>query len=272
MDDNRRPPEEDSWNRDEKEDEPDSGDSYTEETPPDEWEPALLLPPNPWLRRKESGFIEGFVDTWKMLIFRPSQFFKTDNKEKGVGDALPFVIVFAFVAAVLSVPASFLAAMIPEWLGITNQQEMFLIYQDMLGLGDQLGHQPMWVFLLMGLICGIFLSPIFATIAIFIYAVIWALVGLLVIGKIDYNLCFRVHAFSAVASTVMIIMPIPYLREILMLVHWFFLLVTGFKHLGKMSSGQALIMALLPLAVFLFIGCCCFMGIFMLAASGFTQA
>jgi len=222
----------------------------------------------PWDRRKEQGFLEAFVDRWRTLLFRPSEFFSRLSPSGGFGEPLMFFIVFCVVLAVFSFPAELCATYLQQWMA----QGYFQWYQEMLartgapaelqGFVEQFFQQPVgWTDILFGQICCTVVNPLRWIITLFIVAAIYAVCGLLFSGKVDYEMVFRVLAFSEVARSSYIVNPVPILREIIFVIHWVVLLSIGFKLTGGMSTSKAVMLALLPIVVFLFLLCCCSCGL-----------
>ena len=62
--------------------------------------------------------------------------------------------------------------------------------------------------------------------------------------NLNYETAFRILVFAHVAHCSMIINPIPFFRDLVFLIHWIILLTIGFKHLGQITTGKAILLAL----------------------------
>lgn len=221
----------------------------------------------PWDRRDQLGLLEAFTDSWRMLLLRPSQFFRELAPRGGFAEPLLFFVMFCLVLTVFSFPAELCANYLNQWVA----QRYVHWYQDFLsqtgapadlqGLVDRFVQEsPGWMEILLGRLCCMVANPVRWLIGLFIVAALYAVCGLVFSGKMDYEMVFRVLAFSEVARTTFIINPIPLLRELVFLIHWLVLLSIGFKLTGEMPTGKAVLLALLPIVILIGLSCCCCCG------------
>ena len=240
----------------------DQGGSLSPEPPPEE-------PPRagtPWDRRGQSGFVEAMIDSCRLILFHPSRFFRQLSPTGGFGEPFFFFIAFSILVSIFSFPATLLARIIDTKLTFTIMPRYLEWMQSMnapAGLIDlfrqAFERSPRVQDILFQQLCCTGASPIAWVILLFVIAAFYSVIGLLFSGKIDYEMVFRVLAFAEVARCSWIVNPVPTLREVVFFLHWFILLAIGFKYTGGMSTGKAILMALLPilLAVLLLMCCCC---------------
>lgn len=278
------PPEEEEWNEEESGGEtwPPPFEETAEEAfasppSPEGPQPKSPRPGTPWDRRRELGFLEAFADSWRMLVFRPSTFFGELSPRGGFAEPLLFFVVFCLVLTVFSFPAELCANYLQQWMARGTLQW----YQNLLSragapaelqqLYERVLQQPAhWTDILLGQLCCMATNPIIWLISLFVIAAIYAVFGLLFSGTMDYEMIFRVLAFSEVARSSYIINPIPLLRELIFFIHWLVLLTLGFKLVGQMATGKAILLAILPMLALIFLSCCCCCG-FSLAFSAVLQ-
>jgi len=232
-------------------------------------EPSPEEPPRegiPWDRRGQSGFVEAMIDSCRLILFHPSRFFRQLTPTGGFGEPFFFFVAFCVLVSIFSFPATMLARIVDTKLTFTILPRYLEWLQSMnapAGLIDLLQQafagSPRIQDVLLQQLCCTGASPIAWVILLFVIAAFYSVIGLLFSGKIDYEMVFRVLAFAEVARCSWIVNPVPTLRELVFFLHWFILLAIGFKYTGGMSTGKAILMALLPLllAVLLLMCCCC---------------
>ena len=230
----------------------------------------------PWDRRDETGTFEAFWETWKTILFRPGEFFRHLSPAGGFRGPLLFFIIFIVLFAVLAFPAnlldSYLTLLIQKPL--MEFQKQLVESQPSSPLSNAFAvpssEDVHWTGVLLRQVIFTFISPFAGFIGIFISSAIYAVLGMLFIRRVDYELVFRCLAFCSVSSTTMIVNPIPILREIIVFAHSIILMTLAFKHVGGISGGKAFLWAILPIVFIVFLACCCCCGIS--AILGFISA
>lgn len=223
----------------------------------------------PWDRRRQSGFVEAMIDSCRLILFHPSRFFQQLAPSGGFGEPLFFFIAFSILVSLFSFPATMLARVIDtklsfmvmprylEWLQSINAPAGAI---DLLRQAFE--RSPRVQDLLLQQLCCSGASPLAWVVMLFVIAAFYSVIGLLFSGKIDYEMVFRVLAFAEAARCTWIVNPVPTLRELVFFLHWFILLAIGFKHTGSLSTGKAILMALLPLLLCILLMFCCCCGSF----------
>ena len=243
-------------------DAPDDGPAAESEQPPETPERT------PWERRREIGLIEALIDSCRQLLFHPKTFFQALSDRGGFGEPLLFFLIFCVLVSIFAFPADLIASMIEFKISQAVMPQYFNLLRNLqappalIELGEEVIQQtPTVMNLVLNQLCCMVANPALWVINLFILSAIYAVVSLLFSGRIDYEMVFRVMAFSEAARASLILNPIPYFRTLLFLIHWIILLTLGFHCVGRMSLGKALLLALLPLFLALGLGCSCWCGL-----------
>ena len=223
----------------------------------------------PWDRRKEVGIIEGIIDSCRMLLFRPSTFFRQLSPKGGFGEPLLFFILFCVLFSLFAFPSDMISRVIQTKIGLVYLEESMQVFERFnlppeftQALEMELQKSSTLLNIFFKQLCCSAANPVRWLIVLFVLAAFYAVLGILFGGKLDYETAFRVLVFAHVAHCSMIINPIPYFRDLVFLIHWIILLTIGFKHLGQISTGRAFLLALSPILLILFFVCCCWCGLF----------
>jgi hypothetical protein len=146
----------------------------------------------PWDRRGQSGFVEAMIDSCRLILFHPSQFFKQLAPTGGFGEPLFFFIAFCILVSIFSFPATMLARIIDMKLSFAIMPRYLEWLQSMnapAGLTNLLQqafqHSPRIQAVLFQQICCTGASPIVWVIMLFVIAAFYSVIGLLFSGKID---------------------------------------------------------------------------------------
>lgn len=172
--------------------------------------------------------VQSFVNTVRDLVTQPVSFFN------GIARQGDFVnpLVFALICVLVSVVIGGFLGLLGSLVGIGDR-----------GFGAAFG----------ALIGGIFLTPIFYAIGLFIGAGILHLLVALIIKPVNtnYETTFRVVSYSAVGQ---LVAWIPILGGIAAAVAGLVLAVIGVREMHNTTTGKAALVVLIPAAVVLLIG------------------
>jgi len=254
---------------------PDDSPSYedTDSLPPQSLESAPKeaaeeAPGTPWDHRSEIGLVEALVESTRLLLFHPGQFFKQLSPQGGFGGPLLYFLLFSIALTLFAFPATYISELLKQKLTQTALPQ-YVKFLETYGqtppamrnfLELALENQPGAISIFTSTLCCSLFLPVIAVIALFITSAIYSVFGLFFGGKVDYEMIFRVMAFAEVAKATYIINPIPFLREFIFFFHWLVMLVIGFREVGELSTGKAVLLALLPILLFMTLGFCCLCG------------
>ncbi len=208
----------------------------------------------PWENRKETGLLSSLITTWKEVVFKPGTFFsKVDPKGK-IKDALLFGIIPVSVSIVVSAIIGILYQVIAKRppVGMTSNQVVTFNLVFMV------------------------VSPLLATIGLFIGSAIYHLFVLLCGGRKGFAATFRVMGY---ANAIAIFSPIPVVgplaafsltASLFVGIYSIILLVKGFKRVHDISTARAIWAVLIPvfLGILLFVFSAVLLGVFLSMAPG----
>lgn len=194
----------------------------------------------PWEKRKDIGCLSGWITTWKEVVFTPGAFFNKVNPKGKITDALTFGIVPVSISIVISGIIGILYQVIAKKppVGMTGQQ----IIMINAGL--------------------IILSPLLATIGLFVGSAIYHLFVLLCGGRKGFRATFRVMGY---ANAIAIFSPIPIAGPLFVGIYSIMLLTKGFKRVHGISTARAVWAVLIPviIGILLFVLAAVLLGLFL---------
>ena len=142
----------------------------------------------PWDRRQELGFFPAFLETLKLVLFKPSAAFTSMKPEGGLGEPL----IFAVFGGSIGIIVSILFSLLMSSFGFMSDRDALA---GLLGFG-------------IGTIFIIIFIPVFLALGLFIGAAITHLCLKLVGGaKRSFETTFRVLCFSAGSTYPFMIVP-----------------------------------------------------------------
>lgn len=204
---------------------------------------------NPWEQRDSLGFLEGLIEAIKLFVTSPTEAFARTRRTGDYVSPLIFAIIMGFIGVLVS------------------QVWGLLIGLPFLGMvPDEVGSEFALFFAgsTIGLLVKIILSPIYVTVALFIWSGILHLC-LMLIGGLDasesgFEGTFRVVSYSSVAQLAQVV---PLLGGLVTLVWSIVLGVIGLTSLHRTTQGKALLAILLPMML-----CCLCVVIAAIMAGG----
>jgi hypothetical protein len=203
--------------------------------------PPSKAPGNPWERRSELGFAEGFTQALKLLITAPTDFFGRTIKKGDFGSPLIFAILVG-------------------WIGIAiGQLWEVLVGASMLSMLPAEARE--YVAFLPGSAASFTFSVIFAPIYIIIALFIWSAIlhlCLVIVGGLEKSTAgfegtFRVVSYATVAQLANLI---PIVGGLISLVWSLVLAILGLQKLHETPQGKAVIAVLIPAIL-----CCVCVGL-----------
>lgn len=172
--------------------------------------------------------VQSFVRTTTAIITQPVAFFRGMQRQGDFINPLIFAVICALINGILGGVIGFFIALIGRS-----------------GIGAAFA----------GLIGGIFLTPIFTAIGLFIGAgIFYLLVLLFVKPNSGFEATFRVGAYASVAQLASWLTVIPILGILVGLVvgiYGLFLAVVGIREVHSTTTGRAALVVLLPSVVIL---------------------
>jgi len=202
----------------------------------------------PWERREELGWWQALIETLKMLITQPSEFFSTMSRHEGYGGPLLYGVILGSFGGIIGQIFN---------LGI----RMFgLMPMGLMG-GQDFGEAAGVAAFSVGTsIIFIVMTPIFVAAGLFINAGILHLMLMIVGGaNEDFETTFRVASFS---QTAQIAQVVPLLGGIAAAIWGIYLQVVGLVRAQEISAGKALLAIFLPMIF------CCVIAVIIMAFAG----
>ena len=196
----------------------------------------------PWERRNESGFVNAFVETVKMVLTRPAEAFAIMRTEGGLADPLLFGVIGGSIGAIVWILVSATLHSL-GWFATMPQQSS---WQNLMGASVT---GTMLVF-------RIILTPIFLVIGLFIWAAL-VHVCLVLVGGANktFETTFRALSFAYGATALLAI--IPCCGGLIALIWGLIADCIGISRSHETDTGRAVMAVILPVIV------CCG-GIFLL--------
>ena len=208
----------------------------------------------PWERRSEIGFLNGLVETVKLLVVNPAEAFRR-AKEKG-DYAEP--LIFAILVSWVGIAASGL------WSGLFGQAWTAFLPPDVKEkLGDALATNTAMLLIQVGL------APIFVLIGLFVGAAIYH-VSFLIVGATKdsssgFEGTFRAVSYASVSQLANVV---PFVGGFAALVWNIVLMVLGAVRMHRTTQGKAIAGVLIPMLL-----CCvCIVLVVALVIGGLAAA
>lgn len=216
------------------------------------------LPPaapggTPWDERDRVGIVTALVDTTRLVLTRPAEFFRSLPVSGGIG-------------------APLLYAVIVGWLGVVAASLYQAIFRSIVGsslaaLGDRpelaamIGWAESWV----GFVAQLVFGPVFVAIGVFIAAGIIHVMLLLLGGaRNGFEATFRVVCFSQATSVVLIV---PFCGQLIAPLWTLVVDVIGLAEAHRIGHGKAAAAVLLPIVLL----CCCCAGVALVFAGALAS-
>ena len=218
--------------------------------------PPVDTPPEglPWERRSEIGFLNGLVETVKLLITNPAEAWRRAKEKGDYAEPLVFAIIVSWVGIAAST----------AWSGLFGQAwTAFLPPEIKEKIGGAFATNAGALMVQVGL------APIFVLVGLFVGAAIYH-VSFLVVGATKdsasgFEGTFRVVAYSSVSQLANVI---PFVGGLAALVWNLVLMVMGAVRMHRTTQGKAIAGVLIPMAL-----CCvCVLVAVVLVIGGLAAA
>jgi len=213
--------------------------------PPPPGSPPPPRGQTPWERRQEIGLLNALVETTKLVLSRPTEFFRAMPITGGVGEPLLYAVIVGYVGLFAStvyniVFRSVLGASLSQ-IGMAPDMERALA--------------PLLRGGMVGVIVNLVFGPVFIAIGLFIGAGILHLILLvLASGGRGFEATFRVAAYTEAAALFNVV---PLCGGLIGAVFAIVLLVIGLSEAHGITRGKAAAVVVAPLVLV----CCCCLGV-----------
>jgi hypothetical protein len=223
--------------------------------------PAGWLPPpaaaaaagTPWDQRDRIGLLTALVDTTRLVLTRPGEFFRSMPVSGGIGGPLLYAVIIG-------------------WLGLVAASLYQAIFRSIVGsslaaLGDrpELAAMIGWAESWAGFVAQVVFGGVFVAIGVFVVAAIVHLMLLLLGGaRNGFEATFRVVSFSQATSLVLIV---PFCGQLIAPVWTLVVDVIGLAAAQRIGHGKAAAAVLLPIVLL----CCCCAGVGLLFAGALAS-
>jgi hypothetical protein len=207
----------------------------------------------PWDQRERIGLLTALVDTTRLVLGRPGEFFRGMPVTGGLGAPLLYGVLVG-------------------WLGLVAASLYQAIFRSIVGSSlGAFGDRPEltallgWVESWAGFVAQVVFGWVFVAIGIFVTAAILH-VMLLLLGGVGngFEATFRVVCFAQATSLVLVI---PFCGQIVHPVWTLVLAVIGLAAAHRIGHGKAAAAVLLPVLLF----CCCCVGAILLFAGALAS-
>jgi hypothetical protein len=211
---------------------------------------------------KSKNFFAGLLETVKLVLFQPTNFFRNYKLDGTMGRPILFALIVGWVSAIISTVWSmfigdftstvlqWLRDRLPEFEGVEWEQ---LEQWEQLGATDGT----------FDLIFGIIMAPFFILFFLFIFAGIYHLFLMLVKGASkNFETTFNVLAYGMAAQIAEII---PFLGNIIAWGYGIVLAVIGLSEAHETDSWKAVFAIFAPIILCLF---CCWLFMMILGGAG----
>jgi hypothetical protein len=206
--------------------------------------PAPSAPGTPWDDRDRLGFATAFVETIKLVLFQPVEFFRAMPTSGGLGGPLGFGVAVGYFGLAVSATYKFVfqsvaGRMITELARASELQRI----SEIVGSG-------------VGLVLTLALGPLLILIGLFLGAGVTHLCLMLLGGaKRGFEATLRVACFAQAPALFAIV---PFCGGLVQLVYEIVLAIIGISEAHQISRLTAALAVLLP---FVLICCCCGAGV-----------
>ncbi|MFC2146729.1 YIP1 family protein, partial [Acidobacteriota bacterium] len=211
---------------------------------------------------KSKNFFTGLLETMKLVLFQPTNFFRNYKLDGTMGKPILFALIVGWVSAIISSTWSmfigdftstvlqWLRDRLPEFEGVEWEQ---LEQWEQLGATDGT----------FDLIFGIIMAPFFILFFLFIFAGIYHLFLMLVKGaNKNFETTFNVVAYGTAAQIAEII---PFLGTLIAWGYGIVLSIIGLTEAHETDSWKAVFAIFTPIILCLF---CCWLFMMILGGAG----
>ena len=187
----------------------------------------------PWERRSEVGFLNGLLETIKLLVTNPTEAWRLAKEKGDYGEPLVFAILVSWVGIAVST----------LWSGLFGQAWTSFLPPDLKEkMGDAFATNTGALLIQVGL------APILVLVGLFIGAAIYHVSFLLVGATRDsasgFEGTFRVVSYASVSQLANVV---PFVGWLVALVWNIVLMVLGAVRMHRTTQGKAIAGVLIPL-------------------------
>jgi len=198
----------------------------------------------PWEDRDKLGFVGSLFETWKESLFNPTNFFRRMPVKGGFGNPILYGLILGFIGIVFHSMWEQMFGQLfdpSQWGSYFGRDFDYELYEFSRQIKS------------ISFLFTIILAPFFILVGFFIISGITHLI-LLIFGwnKENYEATFRITTYTEGTSFFMII---PIFGWIIASIWQLVLMIIGIKEVHRTTTGQAILVMLLPLI--LCCACCC---------------
>jgi hypothetical protein len=211
---------------------------------------------------KSKNFFTGLLETIKLVLFQPTNFFRNYKLDGTMGKPILFALIVGWISAIIS---TIWGMYINDFMSIVLQKlrdrlpEVEGIQWEQLEQLDQLGATPGTF----DLIFGIIMAPFFILFFLFIFAGIYHLFLMIVKGaNKTFETTFNVAAYGMAAQIAEII---PFFGNLIAWGYGIVLVIIGLTEAHETDSWKAVFAVFAPIILCLF---CCMLFMMILGGVG----
>ncbi len=207
----------------------------------------------PWDERERLGLLTALVDTVRLVLGHPGEFFRRMPVTGGLGPPLLFGVLVGWLGVVAaSLYQAIFRSIVGSSLGAFGDRPELAALQSFVGS---------WA----GFIAQVVFGGVFVAIGVFVSAAILHVMLLLLAGATHgFEATFRVVCFVQATSLVLIV---PFCGQIVQPFWSLVLGIIGLAAAHRIGHGKAAAAVLLPLLLF----CCCCLGALAVFAGAFAS-
>ncbi|MCP4580895.1 MAG: hypothetical protein GY839_04710 [candidate division Zixibacteria bacterium] len=212
----------------------------------------------PWEDRDKLGFVGSLFETWKESLFNPTKFFRRLPVKGGLGNPILYGLILGFIGIVFhSMWEQFFGQLFDpsHWAPYLGRDFDYDFYEFTRHIES------------ISFLFTIIIMPVFLLASFFIISGIVHLI-LLIFGwnKEDYEATFRITTYTEGTSFFMII---PIIGWMIASIWQLVLMIIGIKEIHRTTTGQAILVMLLPLI--LCCACCCGFASMIMGMAGLSN-
>jgi hypothetical protein len=224
---------------------------------------APLLPPpapaaqrpdrTPWDDRDRLGFLTALVETTRLVLTRPGEFFRSMPVEGGIGAPLLYAVVVGWAGVVVaSLYQAIFRSVVGSSLGALGEHPE---------LAQLIAFTESWA----GFVAQVVFGGVFVAIGVFVWSAI-VHVALLIVGgaRSGFEGTLRVVCFSQATSVLLLV---PFCGQLVAPIWALVIDIIGLAETHRIGHGRSTAAVLLPVALL----CCCCAGAIALFAGALAS-
>jgi len=212
----------------------------------------------PWEDRARLGFIGSLFETWRESLFNPAGFFRKMPIKGGIGNPILYALICGFIGIVFnSMWDQFFGQLFDpsQWAPYMGHNFNYDVYEFTNRIRS------------ISLLSSMVVMPFILVASFFIISGIVHLI-LLIFGwnRENYEATFRITTYTEGTSFFMVI---PFVGWTIAAIWQLVLMIIGVREIHRTSTGQAILVMLLPLIFCC--ACCCGFIFMILGLAGFSN-